>query len=57
MEKFIANKIMEQANISLENGQNKYRDYFVNTALYAKKKENVDAILKDKGYEECIVTE
>lgn len=57
MAKFIANMIMKQAKISLENGQNKYRAYFINTTLYAKYKEEVDAILTENDCKDCIVAE
>lgn len=57
MDKFIAKMIETQANISLENGQEKYRAYFVDTAIYAKWKESVDAILTADGYADCIVAE
>lgn len=57
MSSFIAQQIINQANISIEKGKNKYRAYFINTTIYLKWKEDVDAILKVEGYEECIVTE
>ena len=34
METFIASRIVLAANVSLANGQAKYRAYFVNTTLY-----------------------
>ena len=52
---FIANMIMKAADVSLENGQAKYKAYFVNTTIYAKWKPGVDAILTEKGYSKCIV--
>ncbi len=57
MSTFIAKMIMQQADISLEKGQAKYRAYFINTAIYAKWQPEVDNILTNKGYESCIVTE
>lgn len=54
---FIANMIMKQADVSLENGQAKYRAYFVSTGIYAKWQPEVDEILTAKGYADCIVTE
>lgn len=57
MSTFIARMIMQQADISIENGQAKYRAYFVSTSLYAKWQSDVDAILTTEGYAECIVTE
>lgn len=60
---FIAQKIMAARNISLENGQNKYRTYFINTKLYKRYQSDVNLVLqtteKEDGitYEDCIVTE
>lgn len=54
---FITRMIMKQRDISLEAGQNKYKAYFVNTTMYAKWQEDVNALLTEKGYEDCIVTE
>lgn len=53
---FIAIRIQEAADKSLEEGKAKYRVYFVNTALYHKWKPEVDAILIQDGYEDVIVT-
>lgn len=55
MSTFIAQRIMKDAEISIERGQAKYRAYFVNTKLYLKYKEDVDVILATDGYEACIV--
>lgn len=57
MNTFIAKMIMKQAEKSIELGQEKYRAYFINTALYLKYKDSVDTILSENGYSECIVTE
>lgn len=57
MSTFIAERIMEQADRSVEAGQNKYRAYFVKTKLYEKWRNDVETILITDGYEECIVTE
>lgn len=57
MSTFIADRIMEQADRSIEAGQNKYRAYFVKTKLYEKWRKDVETILITDGYEECIVTE
>ena len=58
MVSFIAKMIMQQADKSIEAGQDKYRAYFINTSLYLKYKDSVDAILSENGYcSECIVTE
>lgn len=52
---FIAGRIEAEADKSLELGQAKYRAYFVNTLIYAKYKPDVDAILIQDGYADCIV--
>lgn len=52
---FIAGRIILEADKSLEQGQAKYRAYFVNTLIYAKYKSDVDAILIQDGYADCIV--
>ena len=56
MDKFIAKMIKSQADISLENGQEKYRAYFVITTIYAKWRESVDTILTADGYANCIIS-
>lgn len=53
---FIAQRIEEARDKSLEEGQAKYRAYFINTTLYLKYKPSVDAILLQDGYGDCIVT-
>lgn len=53
---FIAARIEEQARLSLEQGQDKYRAYFVRTTLYLKYKPEVDAILIQDGFSEVIVS-
>ena len=55
MDKFIKTMIENQADISLEKGQDKYRAYFIITPIYAKWKESVDSILAADGYANCIV--
>lgn len=57
MREFIAGKIEEARDVSLEKGQAKYRAYFVKTKLWARYKADVDAILTVDGYADCIVTE
>lgn len=57
MANFITRMIVKEADKSLEKGQKKYRAYFIDTALYAKYKEDVDASLIEKGYQDVIVTE
>jgi hypothetical protein len=63
MATFIAKRIMAAADVSLADGQQKYRVYFINTRLYLAYKADVDTILQttdsDKyptGDGECIVT-
>lgn len=55
MTTFIASRIMEEADKSIEAGQKKYRAYFAKTRLYKRWKDNVDTILKTDGYDEVIV--
>ena len=55
MTTFIASRIIEEAEKSVEAGQKKYRAYFVKTRLYKRSKDNVDTILKTDGYEDVIV--
>ena len=55
MDKFIAQMIETQADISLEKGQEKYRAYFITTLVYESWKKAVDAILTTDGYANCIV--
>jgi len=52
---FIADRIANAADKSLQQGQDKYRAYFVNTALYRKYQEDVNTILQTDGYAETIV--
>ena len=61
---FIARQIMLSAELSLLQGQAKYRAYFVNTNLYVAYQAGVNTILETTtsaqypdGYGECIVTE
>lgn len=57
---FIAQMIKNARDISLEQGQAKYRAYFVKfTAkrLYGKYQAEVDLILEIDGYADCIVTD
>ena len=49
--------IIKEANITLEDGVNKYKEYFINTSIYEKRKETVDKILISKGYKAVIVTQ
>ena len=57
MSTFIARMIEQAADRSEEQGQAKYRAYFIKTNLYAKWKGDVDTILTTDGYENVIVTE
>lgn len=56
MATFIAMRIIQAANISTLDGQNKYRTYFIATPLYASYRADVDTILTTDGYGACIVT-
>lgn len=55
MPTFIAQSIEKQAEISIENGIERYKAYFVKTKKYAKYREDVDTILRTDGYEKVIV--
>ena len=60
METFMAQRIEEARDVSLEKGQAKYRAYFVkkNAAkLYHRYQANVNTILETDGYSDCIVSE
>lgn len=52
---FIANRIIAECQKSLEEGQVKYRAYFINTTIYARYQDDVDAILTQDGYADCII--
>lgn len=57
---FIAQKIEEARDISLEKGQAKYRAYFIRKSakkLYGRYQEDVDTILTTDSYEDVIVSE
>lgn len=57
MAAFVANQIITAREVSLANGQAKYRAYFVNLKIYVRYKPAVDAILIAEGADDCIVTE
>ena len=57
MAEFIAKKIIQNAEMGVDKGREKYKAYFVNTKIYAKYQSNVDTILETEGYGSCIVTE
>ena len=52
---FIAKQIEKAAKKSLEQGQAKYRAYFVKTDLYEDFREDVDTILRTDDFEDVIV--
>lgn len=52
---FIARRIEEQAERTVELGIAKYRAYFIKTKAYAKYRDEVDAILAQDGFADCIV--
>lgn len=54
---FIAQRIEEAREISLESGIAKYKAYFVKTRLYKKLRADVDAMLEQDGYADCIVAD
>ena len=53
---FIAMVIEDARDISLLNGQAKYRAYFINTTRYERFRLDVESILTIDGYDDCIVT-
>lgn len=53
---FIANSILTASKKSIAEGQNKYRAYFINTKIYEAYRLDVEAILRQEGKEDCIVT-
>ena len=55
MAEFIANRIIEAREVSLEEGKKKYKAYFVTLKIYARYKTTVDAILVAEGKADCIV--
>ena len=60
METFMATRIEEAREISLERGQAKYRAYFVRKSaakLYGRYQDTVNSILELDGYSDCIVSE
>ena len=57
MAEFIAKKIIQNAEMGVDKGREKYEAYFVNTKIYAKYQGNVDTILETEGYGSCIVIE
>lgn len=54
MVEFIATRIEESADLSVEKGQTKYNAYF-KIKRYKKYKEDVDSILTLDGYENIIL--
>ena len=56
MAEFIAQRIIDAREISLEEGQKKYKAYFVTLKLYRRYQATVDAILEMEGCADCIVT-
>ena len=58
MPKFLADKIMEAKEVSLEAGKKKYETYFITLKkLYSKYQKDTDAILVQKNCADCIVKE
>lgn len=55
MTTFIAKRIMEKADKSIEAGRDNYKAFFIKTKIYEKWRADVDAILETDGYGECIV--
>ncbi len=57
MVNYVTRRIEQQADISLEKGQAKYRAYFVKIHLYERYRVAVEMRLQEDGYGDCIVTE
>lgn len=57
MSTFIAQRIEAAYDKSAAAGQAKYRAYFVKTKIYARYKNDCDAILEADDYADAIVTE
>lgn len=55
MVNFIVRGIKKAYDSSIEEGQELYSKYFINTKLYSSYKAQVDEILKSDGYEGVIV--
>lgn len=57
MPEFLAGKILEARETSVEAGRKKYRTYFITLKkLYSKYQKETDAILILANAEDCIVT-
>ena len=54
---FIANRIIREADKSVEKGRRMYKAYFITTSIYAKWRADVDAILTQEGYEDVIIAD
>lgn len=57
MVNYVVRRIEQQADISLEAGQAKYRAYFVKIHIYERYRAEVEVRLIADGYGDCIVTE
>ena len=55
MVNFIFKSIMKDSEISLEASQEKYRKYFIYIKIYERYRLDVEALLKENGYESSIV--
>lgn len=54
---FIASRIIQDGKRSIAEGREKYKAYFIYTRLYESQRAEVDAILRQEGYEGCIVSD
>jgi hypothetical protein len=56
---FMANQIELKAKISIEDGQELYKAYFINPKgkIYEKYRSGVDTILQTDGYGDCIIAD
>ena len=55
MVNFIYKSISREREISLEASQEKYRKYFIYINIYERYRLDVEALLKENGYESSIV--
>ena len=55
MVNFIFKSIMKDSEISLEASQEKYWKYFIYVKIYERYRLDVEALLKENGYESSIV--
>ena len=55
MASFIARRIINKANKSVEEGKAEYSAYFIKTHIYAAYRARVDEILEESGHHDVIL--